>query len=88
MNPVGLTRAEQEKEHPTAPAAPQEPAPAGAVQCIATTQPDGKKCGAAAVYLVVWNAEDAKSPVCAGCAEGFAATARSHGTNLKVEPLK
>ena len=88
MNPVGLTRAEEAKEQQPAAPALHPAAPAGAIQCIATTQPDGKKCGAAATCLVVWNAEDAKSPVCDGCAEQFIAKARSHGSNIRLEPLR
>lgn len=88
MNPVGLTRAEEEKEHPTTPAAPQPPAPAGTARCVATLPPDGKVCGAAATWLVVWQDPDAaKTPACTDCAKRFREQARSYGRDIGVEPI-
>lgn len=88
MNPIGLTRAEEEKERPTAAPAQQPPAPSGVPSCIATVMPDGKVCGTTATGLVVWpDREAAKSPMCTDCANRFAAIARSHGSSIGFEPF-
>jgi hypothetical protein len=88
VNPVGLTRAEEEKEHPPTPSTQQPPAPAGAQRCVATLPPDGKMCGAEARWLVVWTDPDAKkTPACTDCAKRFRALAQSHGSDIGVEPL-
>jgi|HubBroStandDraft_2_1064218.scaffolds.fasta_scaffold138638_1 hypothetical protein len=87
MNPVGLTRAEEEKEHP-APTSHQPQAPAGTAQCVATLLPDGRMCGAEARWLVVWTDPEApKTPACTDCAKRFRAMAQSHGSNIGVEPI-
>jgi hypothetical protein len=88
VNPIGLTRAEEEKEQTTAPLMHQPPAPAGTRQCVATLPPDGAVCGAEARWLVVWrDPESPKSPACTDCAKRFQALARSHGSDIGVEPL-
>lgn len=88
MNPVGLTRAEEEKENPAAVPANQPPAPDGVPKCIATLPPDGKVCGAEALWLVVWpDPESKKSPACTECAKRFRALAQSHGTSVGIEPI-
>lgn len=85
MNPIGLTRAEEEQETPTAPT--QQPAPKGAVRCQITVPPEGKACGATAVGRIVWNKDDPKTPACADCAQRMDAQARTFGDNIRFEPL-
>lgn len=86
MNPVGLTRAEEEREQQ--PAAAQPPAQAGARSCVFTLPPDGKKCGATAAWLVTWPDPDAdKSPACGDCAERIRALYRSAGRDVGLEPV-
>jgi hypothetical protein len=88
MNPVGLTRAEEEKEHPTALTPSQPPAPIGTTECSASLPPDGKKCGAEARWLVVWRDPDAKrDPVCTDCANRLRAQARSMYSDVGIEPI-
>lgn len=90
MNPIGLTRAEAEKEQEPAPAKPQDPAPAGTVACIATVAPDGKRCGAEAKWLITWADSDAKmpkSPMCTECAKRFRALAQSHNSSIGIESI-
>lgn len=89
MNPVGLTRAEEEREHPATPTEPQPPAPVGTVQCIATLLPDGKKCGAEALWFIVWlDPDDKKSPACTDCAKRLRTHARSIGSDVGIEPIR
>ena len=89
MNPIGLTRAEEEKEAPVAPPASQPPAPDGTRRCVATVPPDGAACGAAARWLAVWvDPEAPKSPVCTECGKRLRATAQAHGTSVGFEPLE
>lgn len=90
MNPVGLTRAEEERERDTTTRAARPQAPAGAARCVAALPPDGRACGAAAAYLVVWpDPEDRKTAACAECANRFLALAGStgHGSRVSVESL-
>lgn len=89
MNPVGLTRAEEEREGQAAPAPPQPLAPAGAIACVAAVPPDGKKCGAEARWLIVWRDPDAaKSPMCTECAKRIRAQAHNLGCDVGVEPIQ
>jgi hypothetical protein len=89
VNPVGLTRAEEERERPAVASTSPTPAPAGVAECVAALPPDGRKCGAEARWLVVWpDPEAAKSPACTECAKRLRAQAQAHGSSVGVEPIK
>jgi len=90
VNPAGLTRAEEEKEHAPAPPTEGRPkAPEGAPACRVVVPP-GKSCGVAAEVRIVWPRDpDADpTPACLECAGRLREIARTFGSDVRVEPLK
>jgi hypothetical protein len=86
MNPIGLTRAEEERERSHEPPTATVPAPPGALACRIGVPPEGRGCGAAATGLLVWPDGD-KTPACAACAAQMAVVAQAHHSSVRVEPL-
>ena len=87
MNPVGLTRAEQDGQQP--PGAPRialRAAP-GEPFCRITVPPHGEACGAAVTRRIVWPDGDA-TLACLDCALRMAQLAAlEYRTPLRVESL-
>jgi hypothetical protein len=89
MNPIGLTRAEEESEHaPTVSTPDRTQAPEGILAC-AVVVPPGVACGAAAETWIRWprDPEAAKTPACRECGGRMREIARSHGSDVALEPL-
>ena len=85
--PVGLTRAEEEREQQLAPA-PRAVviAPPGAARCRASVLPTGAACPAEARVLVRWSDGDG-TPMCVECAGRTQQLAQSYRAAVRVEPL-
>jgi hypothetical protein len=87
--PVGLTRAEEEREQQQSPEprARSPVAPPGAALCRASVPPGGGDCGAAATVTVVWSDAD-RTPMCDECAQRTQQLAQSHRAAVKVESVR
>lgn len=89
-NPIGLTRAEEEKERETVVSTAKQPAPTGTISCrIVVDDPEksGNACGAAADGYIVWLPDKDRTPACRDCATNMAARAKAVGSSVRFEPL-
>jgi hypothetical protein len=89
VDPVGLTRAEEEALQQVGPRVVVR-APPGAPACRVAVPPDGGDCPAAATRRIVWPSRDGwdrPTLACRDCAERMQQVAASHNTTLRVEPL-
>lgn len=84
MNPIGLTLAEEEREHRSVGRTTVGQAGPGALGCRATLLPDGRVCGAEARIVVVWPDGD-RTLVCDDCALRLRILAESHRVRLRTE---
>jgi hypothetical protein len=88
-NPIGLTRAEEEREQQR-PGGPRVvvAAPPGAVRCRMSVPPNGDDCPAAAVARIVWPGEPSEpTPACLECVQRTTMLAHSHRCSIRVLPL-
>lgn len=81
--PVGLTRAEEEREHKQPEIRVVVRAPPGAEKCRASVLPDGGACPAAATYRVTWKDGDT-TLMCRECALRMEQTAQPS----RVDPIR
>jgi hypothetical protein len=88
MNPVGLTRAEEEmqQKRPDGSRTIVKPPP-GAPSCRCVVPPDSGACGALATRRIIWPDADV-TPACQDCADRLSMQAASFKIALRVIALR
>lgn len=86
-NPIGLTRAEEEREHQQPEPRVVIKAPPGAIGCKVGRAVTGIDCDAAATCRVVWPDGD-KTDACADCAERARLQAENLHFSIRIESLR